>query len=186
MQTQIRDLLAYSRVTTQGTSFEPTICSGVFDQAIGNLSVSILESGAIVTNDSLPTVNGDKSQLVSVFQNLIGNGIKYRGNQRPRLHVSAVESGEEWLFSFSDNGIGIEAQYADRIFVIFQRLHGNTEYSGTGIGLAICRKVIERHGGRIWVESKPQKGSTFYFTLPNGIFGDNNQKGVDEFERHAN
>ncbi|MCH7738285.1 MAG: HAMP domain-containing protein, partial [Chloroflexi bacterium] len=166
MQTQIRDLLAYSRLTTQGTPFDSTDCSEVLNEAIANLSVSIQESNAAITSDALPTVMGDNSQLVSVFQNLIGNAIKYIGDEIPRIHVSAVQSGEDWLFSFSDNGIGIEMQYADRIFLIFQRLHGKDEYDGTGIGLAICKKVVERHGGRIWVESEPDKGSTFYFTLP--------------------
>ena len=186
MQAQIKDLLEWSRLTTQSIPFEPTVCSEIFEQATGNLSVSIEERGAIVTSDPLPTVNGDRSQLVSVFQNLIGNGIKYQGDQQPRLHVSAVENGDEWLFSFSDNGIGIEPQYAERIFVIFQRLHGKSEYSGTGIGLAICKKVIERHGGRIWVESEPQKGSTFYFTLPMGILKGHHQKEVEEHELQAN
>ena len=166
MQTQINDLLAYSRVTTQGNLFEATNCSDIFENAATNLAAVIEESGAIVTRDPLPTLPADASQLVSVFQNLIGNGIKYHGDQPPRIHVSAVESGDEWLFSFKDNGIGIESEFAERIFVIFQRLHGKTKYGGTGIGLAICKKVVERHGGRIWVESEHQKGSTFYFTLP--------------------
>ena len=166
MQTQINDLLAYSRVTTQGKLFEATDCSDIFQNAVTNLTAVIEESGARVTRDPLPTFPVDASQLVSVFQNLIGNGIKYHGDQPPRIHVSAVESGDEWLFSFRDNGIGIEPEFAERIFVIFQRLHGKTKYGGTGIGLAICKKVIERHRGRIWVESVPQKGSSFYFTLP--------------------
>ena len=166
MQTQINDLLAYSRVTTQGHSFEATSCSDIFETAVSNLAASIEETGAMVTRDPLPILPADASQLVSVFQNLIGNGIKYRGDQPPRIHVSAVESGHEWVFSLKDNGIGIEAEFPERIFVIFQRLHGKTKYAGTGIGLAICKKVIERHGGRIWVESEPEKGSTFYFTLP--------------------
>jgi len=165
MQTQINDLLAYSRVTTQGNSFEATNCSDIFETAVTNLTAVIEDSGAMVTRDPLPTLPADAAQLVSVFQNLIGNGIKYHGDQPPRIHVSAVESGDEWLFSFKDNGIGIEAAFAERIFVIFQRLHSKTKYGGTGIGLAICKKVVERHGGRIWVESEPQKGSTFYFTL---------------------
>jgi len=119
-----------------------------------------------VTRGPLPTLPADASQLVSVFQNLIGNGMKYRSDQPPCIHVSAVESGDEWVFSFKDNGIGIEPEFAERIFEIFQRLHSKTKYAGSGIGLAICKKVVERHGGRIWVESVPQKGSTFYFTLP--------------------
>ena len=166
MQTQINDLLAYSRVTTQGNLFEATYCSDIFEKAVANLAAVIEECGALVTRDPLPTLPADAPQLGSVFQNLIGNAIKYHGDQPPRIHVSAVESGDEWLFSFKDNGIGIEAGFAERIFVIFQRLHSKTEYTGSGIGLAICKKVIVRHGGRIWVESEPQKGSTFYFTLP--------------------
>jgi len=166
MQTQINDLLAYSRVTTQGNLFEATNCADIFESAVTNLTAVIEESGAMVTRDPLPTLPADSSQLGSVFQNLIGNGIKYQGDQPPRIHVSAVENGDEWIFSFKDNGIGIEAEFHDRIFVIFQRLHSKTKYGGTGIGLTICRKVIERHGGRIWVESEPQKGSNFYFTLP--------------------
>ena len=165
MQTLINDLLLYSRITTQGHPLEATNCSDVFARAVTNLAASIEEKGAIVTRDPLPTVPADASQLVSVFQNLIGNGIKYHGDQPPRIHVSAVESGDEWLFSFKDNGIGIEAEFTERIFQIFQRLHSKAKYAGTGIGLAICKRVIERHGGCIWVESEPQKGSTFYFTL---------------------
>jgi chemotaxis family two-component system sensor kinase Cph1 len=116
----------------------------------------------------LPTVNADRTQLLQVFQNLISNAIKYRSQRSPKIHVGTEEKGAEWLISVRDNGIGIAPQYADRIFRIFQRLHTRREYSGTGIGLAICKKIIERHSGRIWVESELDEGSTFYFTLPKG------------------
>ena len=186
MQTQINDLLAYSRVTTQGDTFEATDCSDVFESAVTNLTAVIEESEAVVTRDPLPTLPADASQIVSVFQNLIGNAIKYRGDQPPLIHVSAVESGDDWLFSFKDNGIGIESEFAERIFVIFQRLHGKAEYAGTGIGLAICKKVVERHGGRIWVESEPQKGSTFYFTLPMRNQRERNHEGPGYHENQTN
>ena len=166
MQNQINDLLAYSRVTTQGSEFKLTGCSDIFDHAASNLKAAIEESGVVLTRDSLPILAVDSTQLISVFQNLIGNAIKFRREDQPRIHVSAVESGDEWVFSVRDNGIGIEAAYAERIFLIFQRLHGKTEYAGTGIGLAICKKVVERHGGRIWVESELGNGSSFYFTFP--------------------
>lgn len=165
MQQLINDLLAYSRVNTRGGPFDPTDCSTALGRARANLSVAIEESGALVTNDDLPTLWADKTQLVQVFQNLIGNAIKFRGEQPPRVHVSARQEGDEWLFSIRDNSIGIDAQYFERIFVIFQRLHGR-EHTGTGIGLAICQRIVERHGGRIWVESEPGKGSIFYFTIP--------------------
>ena len=166
MQTLINDLLSYSRVTSKGKPFERTDCSAIFEQAISNLAAAITDSGAVVTQGTLPTLNADASQLASVFQNLMGNGIKFHGGQAPRIHVSAVQQGDEWIFSVSDNGIGIEPEFAERIFVIFQRLHNKAEYPGTGIGLAICKKVVERHGGRIWLESQPGKGTTFYFTMP--------------------
>ena len=186
MQTQINDLLAYSRITTQGTLFEATNCADIFDNAVSNLAAMIGESGAMVTREILPTLPADASQLVSVFQNLIGNGIKYHGDQPPRIQVSAVESGDEWLFSFKDNGIGIESEFAERIFVVFQRLHSQAKYGGTGIGLAICKKVIERHGGRIWVESEPGKGSTFYFTLPIRNHQEDGHGGPEYHENQTN
>ncbi|MDC4203166.1 MAG: ATP-binding protein [Candidatus Manganitrophus sp.] len=164
MKQLINDLLAYSRVSTQGKAFAPVDCEEIFRQTLINLGMSVEESGAVVTRDPLPTVPGDTSQLSQLFQNLIGNAIKFRGDP-PRIHLSAKEKQNEWLFSVQDNGIGIEPEYKDRIFIIFQRLHGKDEYPGTGIGLAVCRKIVERHGGTIWVESALGKGSTFYFTV---------------------
>ncbi|QSJ17309.1 GAF domain-containing protein [Nostoc sp. UHCC 0702] len=225
MQTLINDLLNYSRVSTRGQPFEQVDCTVVFERAIANLKVAIDECGGKITHDPLPIVMADPTQLAQVFQNLIGNAIKFRKEVPPQIHITAVKkdrgdgemgrwgdgemgsrgAGEqgrwgdgemgrwgdgeqgkvvkdnlipspphsppptqnsEWLFSVRDNGIGLESQYAERIFVIFQRLHGRSKYSGTGIGLAICKKIIERHGGRIWVESEPGQGSTFYFTIP--------------------
>ena len=123
----------------------------------------------MVTHDSLPTIMMDETQLVQVFQNLIGNAIKYRGAEPPHVHVSASRNGgNEWVFSVRDNGMGMEPQYFERIFILFQRLHGQKEFEGTGIGLAMCKKIVDRVGGRIWVESQPMKGSTFYFALPAG------------------
>ena len=166
MQTLINDLLVYSRVGTRGKPFERTECEHVFDQALTNLKVTVEENNAVVTHDALPTVMADMTQLVQVFQNLIGNAIKFRTEQRPEIHVGAVSREGEWVFSVRDNGIGLDPQYAERVFRIFQRLHTREEYPGTGAGLAICKKIVERHGGQIWVESKPGEGSQFFFTLP--------------------
>ena len=168
MQGLINDLLAYSRVGTRVKGFEPTDCTAVLDQALANLKAAIEKSGAVVTHHQLPTVMADNLQLVQLFQNLIGNAIKFYVEEPPRIHVAAEQEGNEWVFSVRDNGIGIEPQYTERIFVIFQRLHSREEYPGTGIGLAICKKIVERCGGRIWVESQPGIGSTFYFTIPIG------------------
>ena len=165
MQILINDLLQYSRVGTRGKPFSPTDMDAVVEAARANLRVAIEESGAEVSADSLPTVMGDQSQLVQLFQNLISNAIKFHSEETPRVHVGAERRGGYWIFSVRDNGIGIEEQYLERIFVIFQRLHARKEYSGTGIGLAVCKKIVERHGGKIRVESEPARGSTFYFTL---------------------
>jgi len=166
MQTLINDLLAYSRVGRHGKSFEPTDAHAVLGMAIRNLTAAIGEAHAVITSDDLPTVTADASQLVLLFQNLLSNAIKFRRGEQPRIHVSARRDGREWRFAVKDNGIGIEAQYAERVFVIFQRLHTKEEYSGTGIGLAICKRIVERHGGRIWFESSPGSGTTFFFTIP--------------------
>jgi len=166
MQGLINDLLAYSRVGTQGRDFAPTDCTAILDQAVANLQAMVKENKAIVTYNSMPTVMADAPQLVQLFQNLISNAIKFRGPGPPLIHISAEQKNAEWVFSIRDNGIGIDPQFKERIFVIFQRLHSKSEYSGTGIGLAICKKVVERHGGRIWVESEIGKGTTLYFTLP--------------------
>jgi signal transduction histidine kinase len=167
MQQLINDLLTYSRVGTKGKPFEPTDSETVFKLATDNLKVAIEESGAVITHDPLPSVMADSSQLIQLLQNLIGNGIKFRGEEPLKIYVSAAKKKNEWLFSVSDNGIGIDPKDKERIFQIFQRLHSSNEYQGTGIGLAVSKKIVERHGGRIWVESKPKKGSTFYFTIPN-------------------
>jgi PAS domain S-box-containing protein len=166
MQTLIRDLLVYSHVGTESKSFEPTECETILDNALDNLRAPIQENGAVVTRAPVPIVMGNTSQLTAVFQNLIGNAIKFRNDKSPEVHVKAERKDSEWLFSVRDKGIGIDLKHAERIFVIFQRLHSRAEYSGTGIGLAICKKIVERHNGRIWVESLPGKGSTFYFTIP--------------------
>ncbi len=167
MQQLINDLLTYSRVGTRAKPFEPTDTESVLKNATDNLKVAIEESGAVITHDSLPTVMADSSQLLQLFQNLVGNGIKFRNGGAPQIKVSAAEKENEWLFSVSDNGIGIDPKHKYQVFQIFQRLHSRNDYPGTGIGLAVSKKIVERHGGRIWVESEPGKGSTFYFTIPN-------------------
>jgi len=166
MQRLIKDLLEYSRVSSKGKAFGPVNCSVVLEQALSNIRTALEESGAAVTYDPLPTVMGDEGQLISLFQNLIGNAIKFRSLEPLKIHVSAKREGNEWIVSVRDTGIGIDPKQAERIFVIFQRLHTRQEYPGTGIGLAICKRIVERHGGRIWVESNPGTGATFYFTIP--------------------
>jgi light-regulated signal transduction histidine kinase (bacteriophytochrome) len=166
MQELIKDLLEYSKIGAKSKEFRPTDCASVLNRALSNLQVAIEENGAEVTHAILPTLMADATQLSSVFQNLIGNAIKFRGAKTPKVHISANRKGDEWIFSVSDNGIGIDAKFADKIFAVFHRLHTAEQYPGTGIGLAICKKIVERHGGQIWVESESGKGSTFYFTIP--------------------
>ena len=166
MKQLIEDLLAYSRVGTKGAQFQMVSVDAALRRALFNLRAAIQEAGAVVTNDPLPTLPADEVQLGQLLQNLIGNALKFRSQSVPRIHVAATEKEHEWQLEVRDNGIGIEPQYYERIFMVFQRLHNKGEYPGTGIGLAICKKVVERHGGRIWVESRPGEGSRFCFTLP--------------------
>ncbi|OYW31261.1 MAG: hypothetical protein B7Z47_01575 [Chthoniobacter sp. 12-60-6] len=166
MQTLINDLLAYSRISTHAQAFASTECTKVLAAALANLSIATAESGAVITSDGLPMVMGDATQLTQLFQNLIGNAIKFRAERPALIHIGAVLKEDEWWFTVADNGIGMEPQYFERVFQVFQRLHTRRAYQGTGIGLAICKKVVERHGGRIWVESQPGQGSTFCFTIP--------------------
>lgn len=166
MQRLINDLLLYSRVSSQGSTFKAIDSHSALGEALRSLATAIEENRALVVNDNLPMVRADASQLAQLFQNLIGNAIKFRGSDLPRIRVSAADLGPEWRFSVQDNGIGIEAQYAEKVFVIFQRLHTMREYPGTGIGLAVCKRIVERHGGRIWFESEVGRGTAFHFTLP--------------------
>ena len=166
MKQLIEDLLAYSRVGTRGREFHAVASDAPLRRALFNLKSAIDEAGASVSYEGLPTLEADELQLTQLFQNLIGNALKFRSASVPRISIFAKEKETEWEFGVKDNGIGIEPQYFERIFMVFQRLHNKGEYPGTGIGLAICKKVVERHGGRIWVESQLGQGTTFYFTLP--------------------
>jgi len=166
MQTLIQDLLSYSRVTTRGQSLAMTDAEVACDEALKNLRQSIADAEGVVSVGPLPPVLADATQLTQLFQNLIGNAIKYRDQRKPAIRIAARPDGDVTVFSVEDNGIGIEPQYFERIFQMFQRLHTRKAYSGTGIGLALCRKIVERHGGRIWVESRLGQGSTFLFTMP--------------------
>ncbi len=166
MQTLINDLLAYSRVGTRGGERAPTDLGATLRHALGNLHAGIEETAAEITHGELPTLLADGTQLAQLFQNLIGNALKFRGDAPPKIHVDASRKGDDWLFSVRDNGIGIDPEFRERIFLIFQRLHTRQKYPGTGIGLAVCKKIVDRHGGRIWVESQPGEGATFYFTIP--------------------
>ena len=164
----LQGLLAYSRLSLAPRSYEVTDSNIALTDALSNLRMSIEKSGAIVTSDTLPSLKMDASQLVLIFQNLVGNAIKYRESEPLRIHVGCVTRASEYQFSVSDNGIGIEPPYLDRIFNMFERVKDLSGPSGTGIGLSTCRNIVERYGGRMWVDSQPGKGSTFYFTIPNG------------------
>jgi light-regulated signal transduction histidine kinase (bacteriophytochrome) len=166
MQRMINDMLAFSRVGTKGKPFEPTDLGKVIAEVLENLRGSIDDSKAVVTHDPLPTVKADWSQVSLLFQNLIGNAIKFRGKDPPKIQVTCEKKEKEYVLTVKDNGIGIDPKDFGRLFVIFQRLHSASEYPGTGMGLAICKRIVERHGGKIWVESEPGKGTAFYFTLP--------------------
>jgi signal transduction histidine kinase len=167
MQVLIEGLLAYSRVSSEGSELEPTSSQAALSTALQQLELAIAENSAVIVVETavLPIVCADRSQLVQLLQNLIGNAIKYRRAAPPRIEISAVQKGDTWIFAFRDNGIGIEPRYFNRVFSIFQRLHTRDEYPGTGIGLAICRRIVEQAGGSIWVESELGKGSVFYFSL---------------------
>jgi light-regulated signal transduction histidine kinase (bacteriophytochrome) len=166
MQKLVQDLLAFSRVGRHGLALENTDCNVALQEALKNLEAAIQESGAMVEQAQLPVLVADRSQMVQVFQNLIGNAIKFRGSEPPLIRVSAELIGKEWVFSVADNGIGIAPEHGDSVFVVFRRLHTRAEYPGNGIGLSICKKIVEQHGGRIWVESEVGHGSTFRFALP--------------------
>lgn len=166
MEEMLKGLLEYSRVDSRGGRLQATDAEQVFDRAMANLQMVIEENGATVTRDVLPSVSADATQLEQLFQNLIGNAVKFRADEPPAAHVSAQADGDQWVFSVKDNGIGISAKNADYIFVVFHRLNAESEYPGTGIGLAICKRIVERHGGRIWVESELGQGSVFRFTFP--------------------
>jgi chemotaxis family two-component system sensor kinase Cph1 len=169
MKQLINDLLAFSRVGTRGGDFQDINLNTVLGQVHNNLMGLIEETGTIITHDELPVIPADETQMQQLYQNLIGNAIKFcKDDQRPLIHISAEQKNGLWQFSVSDNGIGIDPQFKDRIFVLFQRLHGTDQYKGTGIGLAVSKRIVERHGGRIWVESQPGEGSKFFFTLPGG------------------
>ena len=175
MKTLIQDLLAYSRIGTRGKAFEPVDMNRAVETVLGDLALAVEETGATIEVGDLPTTLADASQMRQVFQNLIGNAVKFSGDAPPEVAITAARTAAArtdggaapgWRFAVSDNGIGIAAEHAERIFQIFQRLHTRDEYEGTGIGLAMCKKIVERHAGRIWLESEPGDGATFYFTLP--------------------
>lgn len=185
MQAQINDLLAFSRVGTQGKQLLPVSCDAALDRVLKGLKIAIEESKAVITRDRLPLVLADEGQLCQMFQNLIGNAMKFKGANPPRIHISAEVDRAGWRISVRDNGIGIAPEHQDRIFVIFQRLHTKAEYPGTGIGLAICKKIAERHHGRIWFEAAPGGGTTFYFTMLDGESNVKDARGHNELRLAA-
>ncbi len=166
MQTLIDDILTYSRVTTRTLPFEPVEMEEILQTVLVNLTVAAEQAKAKITHDPLPVINADSSQMGQVIQNLIANAIKFFEGEFPVIHISARQEGEEWVFSVKDNGIGIDPELFDRMFDLFKRLHPQDKYPGTGVGLAVTKKIVERHGGRIWVESQPGEGATFYFSIP--------------------
>ena len=166
MKELIRNLLDYSRIDRHGTKFEPIDCDAILKKTVENLKVDIEDCGAEITHDPLPEVLGNSTLMVQLFQNIIANAIKFRGDQPPRVHIAVEQRERDYLFSFRDSGIGFDNKYAGRIFEVFQRLHEKGDYPGAGIGLATCKKIVVTHGGRIWVESEPGEGSTFFFTIP--------------------
>jgi signal transduction histidine kinase len=166
MQTMINDLLTYSRVGTRGKKPVPVNLESAMELVLLNLREAIIQNKALITHEKLPTIMADDGQMVSVLQNLIGNAIKFRGEEIPKIHITAEDRGVDWLFSVKDNGVGIDPEFKDRIFIIFKRLHSKDKYEGSGIGLSTCKRIIERHGGKIWVESQLGEGATFYFTIP--------------------
>ncbi|MDJ1431063.1 ATP-binding protein [Halostagnicola sp. A-GB9-2] len=166
MESMIEGLLTFSRIDAQGDTFEPVNLEEIIDEALANLEMRIEETAAEITVESLPTVRGDPNQLRLVFQNLLDNAIQYSGDGSPRITISSEREGEEWTLSVSDEGIGIDHEDEDRVFEMFQRLHSHEEYVGSGIGLTICRRILERHGGEIWIDSAPGDGTTISFTLP--------------------
>jgi light-regulated signal transduction histidine kinase (bacteriophytochrome) len=166
MQRLINDLLDYSRVTTRGKKLGRVDVASIVGQVFANLQQRIEESHAIITQDDLPVIEADESQMMRLFQNLIDNALKFKSDTPPHVHISTHKEGVFYIFTVSDNGIGIDSQYADKIFQIFQRLNTSQKYPGTGVGLAICKRIVERHGGKIWIESKVGNGSKFFFTIP--------------------
>ncbi len=169
MQQLINDLLTYSRIGKKGGVFKSTNCEIILEKTLKNLQMGIIESNALIERGSLPAIMCDDVLLSQVFQNLINNAIKFRSEQPLRIHISTEEKNDKWIFSVSDNGIGFDPKYSERIFTIFQRLHDRKTYPGTGIGLAICKKIIEYHKGHIWVTSQPGQGSVFYFSIPREV-----------------
>jgi light-regulated signal transduction histidine kinase (bacteriophytochrome) len=168
MQQLIDDLLAYAEIGIEGKELAPTDCATILNEVLANLEVAIRESAAVIESELLPAIPAYPTEMGQIFQNLIGNAIKFHGPEPPHIQISAQRDGPVWVFSVADNGIGIEKEHQERIFSMFQRLHDKRRYPGTGIGLAICKKIVDRMGGRIWIESEIGKGSTFYFTVPAG------------------
>jgi light-regulated signal transduction histidine kinase (bacteriophytochrome) len=168
MQSLINDLLIYARIGSHADDVVQADSGAALDRALANLKTTIADTGAAISRTAMPVVRADPTQLDQLFQNLLSNALKFRRDERPEVAVGAEALGDLWHFSVRDNGIGIDPSYFDRIFVIFQRLHNRDKYEGTGIGLSICKKIVERHGGTMWVESRPGSGSTFHFTLPAG------------------